>query len=204
MKNFTHLLISSLIVIISSCASKTKNNEATNNQDSRKVASLKGFRNFKLGSNISENSDLIPYPNEDYYYNDSIKVFAYVKKNENLNIGDLRVNNIEYVYYANKLSRIHINFKRADAYLYKAILDSLYGESVFEKNKGYGLNTWENDSVRLFLSISDTLSETPHFSNFIHYISIPVQQQISSDIESYNSNIKAREKDILNKSAKDL
>lgn len=131
-----------------------------------------GFRGLKLGSNISENPNLIL---QDTYIPsteivETNKIFlmnVYTKKNEVLIFDNLPIRHIYYHYYKNRLSAVFLMGKgKTNVNLYIKALEKRYGKPYLSNqvdNTGNKFFIWSSPNVEVELH--------PVMDSLLYYIS---------------------------------
>ncbi|WP_299755374.1 hypothetical protein [uncultured Pontibacter sp.] len=149
---FSFPLTIALLMICFSCESESSitstlnSNEVQSFSYSKKVESLTGFRNFKLGSDIGLYPELTAVIDPQAR---SIDDYIYVNGNEYLKIGDVDIEDIEYSFMNNKLRQISFKVpNKGVSKLIQAYLDK-YGRGKISKEFGDSIVAWENGDFTL-------------------------------------------------------
>ncbi|NEM99457.1 hypothetical protein [Pontibacter burrus] len=162
-----------------------------------KIEEIRGFRNIILGSDISENINLIRVPEMDIapdFTNPGIYERCYIKRNEDLRIGDLQLKQIYYFYYKDRLSSIKIDYHSTDFHALLELLEAKYGRAYFGPNKMY---TWENDQAWLNIVNHAELNTNNKEAN-ITYVGedeILFQSKVVAHIQDRDSDIYLKKRD---------
>ncbi|WP_299821097.1 hypothetical protein [uncultured Pontibacter sp.] len=149
-------------------------------QNLSKLDEKNGFKNFKLGSLKSNYPNLVYYgfilselddnysKEYDGYLDHSLK--SYVKRNDDVKIGDIEISEPTYYFFNNKLLRIDFTLLNSNGKELLKLYTSLYGSPVVKKERnslGAEITNyvWKGKRVNLIM----TYCGKPFKSNTIYY-----------------------------------
>lgn len=121
-----------------------------------------GFREMKLGSSINEYKNLIRAKDRNFIHSwsekDGIKI--YLKENENLMLGDIKLKEIIYSFHNDKLYSIKVEIAENVGNELKYFFEDLFGSGF---TTGTQRTNWRGERVSLVLYYPSPLSAGGHF-----------------------------------------
>lgn len=140
-----------------------------------------GFKGAVFGSHITKYNNLSPLAIPLYTNQPLVEMFdknlysamkAYARNPMNDRIGDLKISELTYYFFKERLSRIDFEIDDKDGEELIQLYNSLYGKPIMY-NKTHKTYVWKGKKVSLSMSFSKANNDNISFW-FVRYISAPV------------------------------